>query len=57
MTDKQITLRIILRILRTLFQGFRLITGGLKEEIAALEQELRDAPTDKTEVDTYKQQF
>lgn len=35
------TRRLILRILRVFFQGFRLITGGLKKEIDALEQEIR----------------
>jgi hypothetical protein len=35
--------RRLLRILRIFVQGLRLITGGLKEEISALEQELNES--------------
>lgn len=37
------TQRLILRILRLFYQGFRLITGGLKKEIAELEAELNES--------------
>jgi len=33
----------LLRILRIFFQGFRLITSGLKKEIDAIEQELNES--------------
>jgi hypothetical protein len=37
------TQRLILRILRIFYQGLRLITGGLKTEIAELEAEIKKA--------------
>jgi hypothetical protein len=37
------TQRLLLRVLRIFYQGFRLITGGLKREIAALEEELNES--------------
>jgi hypothetical protein len=40
--------RLILRILRIFFQGYRLITAGLKREIDAIEKEL-NGPAHATE--------
>jgi hypothetical protein len=37
------THRLILRVLRVFFQGFRLITAGLKKEIDELEENLSKA--------------
>jgi hypothetical protein len=34
--------RLLLRVLRLFYQGFRLITGGLKKEIVELEAELNE---------------
>ena len=39
------TQRLILRILRVFYQGYRLIASGLKKEIDALEEDLSE-PTD-----------
>lgn len=41
------TQRLILRILRVFYQGYRLIASGLKKEIDALEENLSE-PTDGT---------
>jgi hypothetical protein len=40
------TQRLILRILRVFYQGFRLITTGLKKEIDAIEAEEKETTTD-----------
>lgn len=35
------TQRLILRILRVFYQGYRLIASGLKKEIDAIEEEIK----------------
>lgn len=42
------TQRLILRILRVFYQGYRLIATGLKKEIDALEENLSE-PANKSE--------